>query len=62
MEMERYMWYGVTAMVCVLSMTIGACEMYQSGLIAEMVKAGADPARARCAFAHEPRQNPACLK
>lgn len=51
----------LSAVAAVGLIVLGSCEIYQSSLIADMVKSGADPVRAACAFSPDKRNNPACL-
>jgi len=43
-------WRIVAAAFAVLVLTIGGCSAYKSGVVADMVKAGADPIAAHCAI------------
>ncbi|MCZ2113910.1 MAG: hypothetical protein LC131_08765 [Anaerolineae bacterium] len=53
MEDNRFLmnaWRTVAAAFAVLVLTIGGCSAYRSSLVADMVKAGADPIKAHCAI------------
>lgn len=62
METDRFFLVCFSVMVCVAILTIGSCEIYQASLVADMVKGGADPVRASCAFTVDKKSNPACTQ
>ncbi len=53
-------WRATAAVIAVIVMTIGGCNVHQQRAVVQMVKNGADPLRASCALGLVERAETRC--
>lgn len=53
-------WRATAAVIAVIVMTIGGCNVHQQRAVVHMVKGGSDPMRAACALGIAERSEARC--